>query len=811
MKRLLKSSTAVVTAAALLNPIMFAPAFAVPPAASTAPVATLATAAGTAGAAQTNAHGISASTAAKIALLRQKVKHVFVIFQENRSFDHYFGSYPGANGLYATYPGANPNDIYAQPGTSFSSFNSLIRNVDGTYSTINPFLIPRTIVNQAGTTVNLYPEDLYSVDHSHGGYINDMHADLATKSNAKNDGYALEQEGLHFSGDASTSATVVNSSNVAPTSNPTLQTKQKGQVVMGHVDCDTIPFLWQYADRFALFDNFHQTATGPSTPNAIAMIGAQVGDTQWVKHPTQASTSVSTALSPAIGGVTTQPPYAIPNLTDTAPYAGSTYDTATVKPPYGPDDAANPNSDTTFASNPSFVQTTLTFASLPLSFMGSQIGTVIRSDQHPAMDLADVAKDIQAIALKNPIVDWGWYQQGYGPEPFDGTAITENGVTSTSSLPNGGFSFHYNGTGTTPNNEATAPVHASYIVHHNGPQYFGYLGDNSAIVGTPNTGTTTPSTAANGKMHGLQQFFTDVKANALNAQGGVYYVRGGYYNNDGLLPIDPNPNVKGATPGNDDHPNYADSQISETLVADAVNAIASSPYWNDCAIIITYDESDGFFDHQPEQFRSWGPDHQPETGGPRIPTIVVSPFAAAHTVSHVYSEHSSVVKFINGLFGLIPLQNLPDEAAARAAGAANAAFNAPNGSAQTDLGPADALATMGDLLEAFDADRLNGTLAPLPASYAMITTSNGVSIDTQGSLPHYNGAGCNALKIVPTDYAGQTPGQIVAGSEAYPPPLDFNPRPVQSAGSPYYNTNNNTVAGSLTGTNTAYTASGWQN
>ena len=170
-----------------------------------------------------------------------------------------------------------------------------------------------------------------------------------------------------------------------------------------------------------------------------------------------------------------------------------------------------------------------------------------------------------------------------------------------------------------------------------------------------------------------------------------------------------------------------------------------------------------------------------------------------------------MVKFINGLFGLIPLQNLPDEAAARAAGAANAAFNAPNGSAQTDLGPADALATMGDLLEAFDADRLNGTLAPLPASYAMITTSNGVSIDTQGSLPHYNGAGCNALKIVPTDYAGQTPGQIVAGSEAYPPPLDFNPRPVQSAGSPYYNTNNNTVAGSLTGTNTAYTASGWQN
>ena len=78
----------------------------------------------------------------------------------------------------------------------------------------------------------------------------------------------------------------MNASGVAPTANPTLQTKQKGEVVMSHIDCDTIPFLWQYADRFVLFDNFHQTATGPSTPNAIAMIAGQTGDTQWVKHPT---------------------------------------------------------------------------------------------------------------------------------------------------------------------------------------------------------------------------------------------------------------------------------------------------------------------------------------------------------------------------------------------------------------------------------------------------------------------------------------------------------------------------------------------
>jgi phospholipase C len=260
---------------------------------------------------------------------------------------------------------------------------------------------------------------------------------------------------------------------------------------------------------------------------------------------------------------------------------------------------------------------------------------------------------------------------------------------------------------------------------------------------------------------------------------------------------DPNPNVQASTPGNDDHPNYSDAQISEALVADSINAIANSPYWSQSAIVITYDETDGLYDHQPPQFRTYGPDGKPETGGPRIPTLVISPYSAAHTVSHVYSEHSSVIKFINELFGLTPLAQLPDEAAAIAAGAANPAFNGPNG-AQANLGPADALATMGDLMEAFDNDRLTGALPPLPASYVMINPS------LVHTLPHYvsTGAGgapqygCQYLGISPTDY----PGGYVLGGATDQPPLDFNPRPTESPGSPYYNTNSNTTAGSATGT-----------
>src|SRR5579885_2936712 len=82
-----------------------------------------------------------------IAALRAHVKYVFVLFQENRSFDHYFGTYPGANGIFSTFSGASPDDIYARPANAFASFNSVIRDTDGSYTTISPFLIPRTIQN----------------------------------------------------------------------------------------------------------------------------------------------------------------------------------------------------------------------------------------------------------------------------------------------------------------------------------------------------------------------------------------------------------------------------------------------------------------------------------------------------------------------------------------------------------------------------------------------------------------------------------------------------------------------------------------
>ena len=283
-----------------------------------------------------------------------------------------------------------------------------------------------------------------------------------------------------------------------------------GELALGHHDCNTIPFLWNYADRFTLFDNFHQTTIGPSTPNAIAMIAGQTGETQWALHPSQPGI---TAIVPVTG--------------DPGPFAGSNLDTSADKPPYGPDE------------NPASPNGNLTFASLPLSFMGKKINQIIAQDENPTADLLDVQQDITTIASKNPNVNWGWYQQGFGPEPFDGTSFVGGGSVgeSCSNSPGPGVISGCNW-----------PEHGSYIVHHNGPQYFGYLGDNRT---------------EQANMHGLAQFYSDIANQALPEKGGVFYVRGGYGNNDLLTPLVPDNSTTGNQTslfaGNDDHPGYSDT------------------------------------------------------------------------------------------------------------------------------------------------------------------------------------------------------------------------------------------------------------
>jgi len=617
------------------------------------------------------------SHSAKLALLRKKVKYVFVLFQENRAFDQHFGTYPGARGL------------FSQPAASTPGFTQSLVDTDGSVKTISPFLIPTTVTDANGKTVQIYPADTDSTDHSHTGINNSLDVVGGT---ARNDRYALNEEGLTTSNGQIVSL----KTGAAPTSNPTLAQKQMGELVMGHLDCQTVPFLWQFADHFTLFDNMFQTIIGPSTPNALAMLSGQSGQTQWALHPDAGNNNTNPVVT-ATGG--------LPVVSDFGPFPGSNYDTTAVKPPYGPNDVS--------PASPTLNQT---YASLPLSFMGSKIQQTVQSDENPALDLIDVQDDIRTIASEKVApTNWGWYQEGYDLEPTD-----SNGVAS----------------------------HDTYITHHNAPQYFGYIASNTQAVTN---------------LHGLGDFYSDVANQHLPSSGGVFYVRGGYGNNDKLLPVDPDPTVQAAFPGSDDHPGYSDTQIAESLLADEVNAIAASPYWKDSAIIITYDETDGLYDHQLPTFTQYDPEGNPLSSGPRIPLIVISPYARAHAVSHEFDNHNSVIKFVDELFSLTPLAALPDEVRARKLGQQE--FN------QSSLGPQDGTADApGDLFSAFDNSRLTGEMQTLPASYAEIPAS------IVHTLPHYGGNGCTALNIIPTDYAG--------GKLMDPAPSDFNPRPNTTPGTP---------------------------
>ena len=158
---------------------------------------------------------------------------------------------------------------------------------------------------------------------------------------------------------------------------PTLAQKQKGELVVSHVDCDTAPFLWNYADRFTLFDNFFDTVIGPSTPNAIAMIAGQSGVTQWVKHP-------------GLGNNVNTTNAALPVTGDPQPFWGSALDSSPLPASSSPPKRVR-RARPTQSSN-------LTFATLPLSFMGNQIENITDYDLDPAFDLLDVQNDIKKIA-----------------------------------------------------------------------------------------------------------------------------------------------------------------------------------------------------------------------------------------------------------------------------------------------------------------------------------------------------------------------------------------------------------------------------
>jgi LPXTG-motif cell wall-anchored protein len=134
----------------------------------------------------------------------------------------------------------------------------------------------------------------------------------------------------------------------------------------------------------------------------------------------------------------------------------------------------------------------------------------------------------------------------------------------------------------------------------------------------------TPGRAVH--LHGEQDFANALKTNGLPA---VTFIK----------PLGPN----------NEHPGYASLLQGQQHVADLVQAIQKSPYWADTAIIVTYDENGGFWDHvAPPKLDQWG-------AGTRVPAIIISPYAKKHFVDHTQYDTTAILKLIETRWGLAPL------------------------------------------------------------------------------------------------------------------------------------------------------------
>jgi len=173
-----------------------------------------------------------------------------------------------------------------------------------------------------------------------------------------------------------------------------------------------------------------------------------------------------------------------------------------------------------------------------------------------------------------------------------------------------------------------------------------------------------------------------------------------------------------------DHPPVA-IEGGENFVTNIVNTIMNSSYWNSTAIFVTWDDWGGFYDHVP-------PSTIDGVGlGPRVPLIVISPYAKQGYISHAQAEFSSFVKFIEENWGL------------------------------PGLGQRDALSQTSDLMDFFDFNQ-----APQPpmilnlinySTALLVPSGQGVNNPIRGSINPQIGAKKNTYTYSIIYTLNQTP------------------------------------------------------
>jgi len=99
-------------------------------------------------------------------------------------------------------------------------------------------------------------------------------------------------------------------------------------------------------------------------------------------------------------------------------------------------------------------------------------------------------------------------------------------------------------------------------------------------------------------------------------------------------------------PGPDSEHPPASMCAGENWTVNVLNAVMQGPDWNSTAVFVTWDDFGGFYDHVP-------PPQVDQFGlGPRVPLLIISPYAKPGYVSHTVYDHTSVLRFVEKRYGL---------------------------------------------------------------------------------------------------------------------------------------------------------------
>jgi phospholipase C len=252
-------------------------------------------------------------------------------------------------------------------------------------------------------------------------------------------------------------------------------------------------------------------------------------------------------------------------------------------------------------------------------------GTVI-GDPDPALD--DCSEPLDSISMTGQTIGdllnvkkitWGWFEAG-----FQATARTAQGKAIC---------------GRTTLNALGIPIR-DYVPHHEPFQYYKQSA-NPHHLPPSSWGNIGRDDQAN-HQYDLSDFWHALDRGNLPA---VSFVK--------------------AAAAQDGHPGYSDPLDEQGFLVETINRLQAAAEWKDMAIILTYDDSDGWYDHQmpptvmgsrtrADALTRNGLCGKPLPGsyggrcghGPRLPLLVISPYARANFVDHTVADQTSILRFI---------------------------------------------------------------------------------------------------------------------------------------------------------------------